>query len=62
VEYIPQGEGLYVVKDPVEARVVARVLGLGGEAPLVLYRSTALELRRRLRTTSTVLLSPGGLT
>lgn len=61
IEFIPQNEGVYVIRDPLEAEIIAEILGVHKVAPMVLYRSTVLELRRKLRTTSTVLLSPGSL-
>jgi len=62
LEYIPRGEGLYMVNDPLEARVVAKILGLPDHgAPLVLYRSQVMHLRRLLRTCTTILISPRAL-
>lgn len=61
IEYVPNEQGLYFVKDPQEAAVVSRVLGLESRVPLVLHRAHLLELRRRLRTTSTIVLTPGTL-
>ncbi|MEM2025569.1 MAG: DUF61 family protein [Desulfurococcaceae archaeon] len=59
VEFVPEGEGIYVVRNPLEAKIVAKVLGLErSSAPLILYRPSVFELRRKLRTTSTILLSP----
>lgn len=59
IEFIPEGEGVYLVRDPTEARTVAQLLELKRWAvPLVLYRPEVFELRRKLRTTSTILLSP----
>jgi Uncharacterized protein conserved in archaea len=61
IEFIPQNEGVYVVRDPLEAEVVAQLLGVLKTTPLILHRSSILELRRKLKTTSTILLNPSGL-
>lgn len=61
IEYVPSNEGLYIIRDQLEAEVVAEILGLYKTFPLILHRATLLELRRKLRTTSTILLSPGSL-
>jgi uncharacterized protein (UPF0216 family) len=59
IEYIPEGEGLYVVKDEPSINALVQVLNLNSwSKPLVLYRPQVLELRRILRTTTTILLSP----
>jgi len=61
IEYIPgEREGVYLVRDPLEAKVVASLLGLSSySVPLFLSRPHVLELRRLLRTTTTILLNPG---
>lgn len=63
VEYTPSnGEGVYVVRGGVEARAVAAAIGLNTYSePLFLSRVQILELRRVLRTTTTILLNPGPL-
>lgn len=59
VEYIPEDQGIYVIRDPVAASIVAKIMGLPFSKPLFLHRSQVLDLRRILRTSSTILLSPG---
>ncbi|MEM4717864.1 MAG: DUF61 family protein [Desulfurococcaceae archaeon] len=59
IEFIPQHEGIYVIRDPLEAEVVSKILGITKNTPLILYRSILLELRKKLRTTSTILITPG---
>lgn len=62
LEYVPEGEGFYVVGDPVGASVIARLLKLGGYGkPLILYKPQVMELRKILKTTTVVLLSPRAL-
>lgn len=61
LEYVPEGEGIYVVKGSLEAEVVSKVLKLHTTTPLILHRTSVLELRRALRTTTTILLNPGAL-
>lgn len=59
LEYIPDGEGLYSVEDPASARVLARLLSLNSyTTPLLLHRPQVLEIRRVLRTTTVILISP----
>lgn len=59
IEYVPEGEGIYVVKEEVSVKALTRILDLKSYSkPLVLYRSQVLELRRILRTTTVILLSP----
>lgn len=64
VEYTPSGrEGVYIVRGEVEAKAVALLLGLSNyTVPLFLSLPHILELRRILRTTTTILLNPGSLT
>ncbi|MEM0505958.1 MAG: DUF61 family protein [Thermosphaera sp.] len=61
VEYVQSdGEGFYVVNNPLEAEVISKTLGLPGTRErLVLYRPQIIELRRKLRTTTTILIRPG---
>ncbi|MEM4490194.1 MAG: DUF61 family protein [Desulfurococcaceae archaeon] len=61
IEYIPEKEGTYVIKNPIEAGIVASILKIEKQTPLFLHRAHVLELRRILRTTSTILLNPGQL-
>lgn len=62
VEYIPSDqEGFYVVNGALEVEAVSKVLGCEGkEEHLILYRPQIIELRRKLRTTTTILIKPGG--
>jgi uncharacterized protein (UPF0216 family) len=61
VEYIPSDqEGFYVVNGALEVEAVSKVLGCEGkEEHLILYRPQIIELRRKLRTTTTILIKPG---
>lgn len=62
LEYVPEGEGFYVVEDPIGASVIARLLGLSSYSkPLILYKPQVLELRKSLKTTTVILLSPRAL-
>ncbi|MEM0083059.1 MAG: DUF61 family protein [Candidatus Nezhaarchaeales archaeon] len=62
LEYVPEGEGFYVVEDPVGASVIARLLKLSDYSkPLILYKSQVLELRKILKTTTVILLNPRAL-
>ncbi len=54
------GEGAVVVRDPVASLVIARLLGIKEySVPLILFRPQLIELREKLRTTTTVLFMPG---
>lgn len=63
IEYIPgEREGIYVVRDEIGAKAIASVMNIGNPtAPLFLSRTHILELRRILRTTTTILLNPGNV-
>lgn len=61
IEYLPSDQGLYLVRDSQGARAVSRILGIHYTVPLVIHRAQVLDLRRTLRTTTTILLSPGVL-
>lgn len=61
IEYIPGDQGLYLVRDERGARALSRILEVEYRTPLVIHRSQVLELRRILRTSTTILLSPGAL-
>ncbi|MCD6488825.1 MAG: DUF61 family protein [Desulfurococcales archaeon] len=58
------GEGAIIIRDPIAAMVIARILDI--EKPdkqLIIYTSQLVEVRRRLRTTTTIMFmigSPGG--
>lgn len=59
LEYVPVGEGLYTVEDPVASALLARLLSLPSyTTPLQLHRPQVLEIRRVLRTTTVILISP----
>lgn len=59
IEYIPEGEGVYVITDPVDSKIISKILGLTMDRPpIYLYRPQLIELRRKLRTTTTVLINP----
>jgi len=62
VEYVPSDqEGFYVVNGALEVEAVSKVLECKGEGvQLVLYRPQVIELRRKLRTSTTILIKPGG--
>lgn len=63
IEYMPEGEGIYIVQDPVAAKVVAELIGLSSHStPLLLHRPQVMELRTVLRTTTVILISPRFLT
>ncbi len=54
------GEGAVVVRDPIAARVVAKILGIEKHStPLILYRPQLFEIRRVLRTTTTIMYIVG---
>ncbi|MET1159929.1 MAG: DUF61 family protein [Thermoprotei archaeon] len=60
IEYSPSmGESTYIIRDRVASEVIAKILGIkySGEA-LVIYRPHLIEIRSRLRTTSTIVFTP----
>lgn len=58
IEIAPEyGEGAAVIKDRVEAEVVAKILGIELQVPLVIYRPQVLLLRRKLPTTTQYVFS-----
>lgn len=59
IEYVVgAGEGTYVVRERPAALAMCAELGLGEcSVPLFLYRPQVIELRRKLRTTTTILIS-----
>lgn len=62
LEYVPEDEGFYVVEDPIGAGVIAHLLGLSSYSkPLILYKPQVMEIRKTLKTTTVVLLSPRAL-
>ncbi|MGB9826939.1 MAG: DUF61 family protein [Thermosphaera sp.] len=62
IEYVPSDqEGFYVVNGALEVEAVSKVLECEGkEGQLILYRPQIIELRRKLRTSTTILIKPGG--
>ncbi len=59
LEYLAEGDGVYIIRDPLESQVVASILNISFSTPLYLDRTRILELRRILRTTTIILLNPG---
>lgn len=58
IEIAPEyGEGAAVIKDRVEAEVVAKILGIKVQVPLIIYRPQVLLLRRKLPTTTQYVFS-----
>jgi len=58
IEITPEyGEGVAVIKDYVEAEVVAKLLDIDLRVPLIIYRPQILILRRRLPTTTQYVFS-----
>ncbi len=53
------GEGAAVIRDPLAAKVVAKILGLDyRDGLLVIYMPHITELRSKLRTTTTIIFMP----
>jgi len=58
IEITPEyGEGAAVIKDDVEAEVVAKLLGVDLRVPLIIYRPQISILRRRLPTATQYVFS-----
>jgi len=60
LEVAPEyGEGAIVIRDPIEAMVVAKVLGIeySGNNKLIIYRPQVAELRSKLPTTTQYVFS-----
>lgn len=59
IEYKPSlGEGVYTIRDRVASMVVSKMLGLEWREQLVIYRPQLLELRSKLKTTTTIIFLP----
>lgn len=58
IEITPEyGEGAAVIKDDIEAEVVAKLLGIDLRVPLIIYRPQISILRRRLPTATQYVFS-----
>lgn len=58
IEIAPEyGEGAAVIKNRVEAEVIAKILGIEVQVPLIVYRPQILLLRRKLPTTTQYVFS-----
>ncbi|RLG84345.1 MAG: hypothetical protein DRO40_01525 [Thermoprotei archaeon] len=53
------GKNTYIIRDPLGAKVIAKLLGLTKyHVPLVIYNPQLYEIRLKLRTTTTIIFVP----